>query len=491
MKHKKAHEVDLRGFCFLKIIGTVLINRIGVERELYMQQHRQSANGALTESNKGGRKMYKKTKAWLMASLLAVFVAGCGGGGGGSSESPAVTQTGVFVDSAVEGIKYQTATQSGLTNSAGEFKYIAGETVTFSIGDINLPAAMASSVMTPLTLVGTSSSTDTAVVNIARLLQTLDVDGDPANGISINAAAHTAASGMTVSFDSATFDNDVNTLVVNSNTVSTTLVSPETAVAHLQGTLETVAPDQFSMEWLSGKTLYEVWFGSIDDSTEDVGRVVKVVFGADGNLTYTNLLNDSSSGSTTYGVNAAGSLYFNGVTTEVNTIVSGSTADYIRTNYVDNGSVDNVDLFFFDEAKALAYASTLTASIPLDGEAPPSFDGNYTAYSHTSDGFTHEASITITGNIMTGSHTISKDDGTYTLKSFLAGTVTRYPDYPIKASITGSVWCNVPGPTEGEVIEVKYPITGAIDVNEDGSAGLWWSVQGSCRCAPGGMPQRQ
>lgn len=29
--------------------------------------------------------MYKKTKAWLMASLLAAFVAGCGGGGGGSS----------------------------------------------------------------------------------------------------------------------------------------------------------------------------------------------------------------------------------------------------------------------------------------------------------------------------------------------------------------------------------------------------------------------
>lgn len=125
-------------------------------------------------------------------------------------------------------------------------------------------------------------------------------------------------------------------------------------------------PDQFSMEWLSGKTLYQVWFGSGEVngiSTENVPVVVKVVFGADGNLTYTGLLN-SGSGTIAYGVDATGSLYFGGDTTKVNSIVPGSTADYIRTNYVDNGVADNVDLYFFDEAKALAYAGTLSASIP-------------------------------------------------------------------------------------------------------------------------------
>jgi len=39
----------------------------------------------------------------------------------------ATVLTGVFVDSAVEGASYTTASRSGMTNSAGEFAYIDGE----------------------------------------------------------------------------------------------------------------------------------------------------------------------------------------------------------------------------------------------------------------------------------------------------------------------------------------------------------------------------
>jgi len=38
----------------------------------------------------------------------------------------------VFIDSAVKGLSYETATQSGVTDVDGTFKYLAGEKVTFS-----------------------------------------------------------------------------------------------------------------------------------------------------------------------------------------------------------------------------------------------------------------------------------------------------------------------------------------------------------------------
>ena len=71
-----------------------------------------------------------KALTFKTSSLLLTMgiLSACGSGG---SSGPQI-ETGVFIDSAVGGLKYQTATQSGLTNSSGEFKYIAGENVTFS-----------------------------------------------------------------------------------------------------------------------------------------------------------------------------------------------------------------------------------------------------------------------------------------------------------------------------------------------------------------------
>jgi hypothetical protein len=78
--------------------------------------------------------------------------------------------TGIFTDSAVQGIQYQTSSQTGLTNSFGEFSYQLNETVSFSIGGITFPTTKSAAQITPLTLFATSSTTDTGVVNMARLL---------------------------------------------------------------------------------------------------------------------------------------------------------------------------------------------------------------------------------------------------------------------------------------------------------------------------------
>ncbi|WP_193771107.1 putative Ig domain-containing protein [Candidatus Magnetaquicoccus inordinatus] len=105
------------------------------------------------------------------------------------------TSHGVFLDSAVAGIRYQTATLSGITDANGGFSFKEGETVTFSIGGIVIGSAnMRSSksglpIVTPTLLAEAASASEEVRYNVAtnmiRLLQTLDSDGDPGNGISI------------------------------------------------------------------------------------------------------------------------------------------------------------------------------------------------------------------------------------------------------------------------------------------------------------------
>ena len=124
-----------------------------------------------------------KIKALILSSV--VLLANCGGGG---SDSPS-TLAGVFIDSPVINIGYRTATQNGDTNSRGEFKYLAGETVTFFIGDLEFPPVLAAEVVTPLDMADTDDVAHHMVINIIRLLQLLDKDGDPDNGINITQTA--------------------------------------------------------------------------------------------------------------------------------------------------------------------------------------------------------------------------------------------------------------------------------------------------------------
>ena len=131
--------------------------------------------------------------------------------------------------------------------------------------------------------------------------------------------------------------------------------------------LQPIVPGAFSTAWLSGKTLYPVSFGSGQDSNgndiQNVAVVGKAVFGSNGTVQYTGLLH-SLSGSFSYNVNNAGLLYNGGNSLNGNTIVNGSTSDYIKTEYTVNGVFDNVDLFFYDQSAAMDYANNLHASIP-------------------------------------------------------------------------------------------------------------------------------
>ncbi|MFO7570452.1 MAG: VOC family protein, partial [Smithellaceae bacterium] len=122
--------------------------------------------------------------------LIAMgLISGCGSGS--DAPAPIVTPepallSGVFVDSPVSGLSYTTVTQSGLTDADGTFQYRAGETVTFSAGEIVLGSTGGKAVITPVDLAnGADSSANMKAVNIARFLQLIDVDGNAANGIEI------------------------------------------------------------------------------------------------------------------------------------------------------------------------------------------------------------------------------------------------------------------------------------------------------------------
>ena len=152
------------------------------------------------------------------------------------NQDPAVL-TGRLVDSAVIGMQYETATQSGVTGADGSFTYRANETVTFSLGDIVLPPVSGAPVVTPLDVFTTTNIGDTRVINLTRLLQTLDMDGDADNGITISESASASATGLSVDFASANFDSQVINLVANSGSVSSSLIDGESALDHFQETL--------------------------------------------------------------------------------------------------------------------------------------------------------------------------------------------------------------------------------------------------------------
>ena len=184
----------------------------------------------------------------LNAALLSAALVACGGGGSGSDIAATGTPlTGVLVDSPVGGLDYATATRKGKTNAKGEFQYVAGETVTFSLGSIQFPSVLANSTITPLNMANTSDINHQVVSNILVLLQSLDEDGDPTNGITIPITAASRAT-STVRFDvtPAAFaaHTGVLSLIANSGSVNHLPISAATAKAHFQSTLNggTVTP---------------------------------------------------------------------------------------------------------------------------------------------------------------------------------------------------------------------------------------------------------
>jgi len=179
------------------------------------------------------------TRHWCYIVLLSFGLMACGGGGGGSAPV-AIVETGLFLDSRVAGVTYKTETRSGITSVNGEYEYVAGETVTFSIGGITLGSATASGIVTPLSLVpGATDATNPMVTNIVKLLVSLDADNNPDNGLSIDQATLNAAETTVIDFNQSIVDFQTDSAVTGFMTgLGEALVSTNEAQTHFDGSMK-------------------------------------------------------------------------------------------------------------------------------------------------------------------------------------------------------------------------------------------------------------
>jgi hypothetical protein len=163
----------------------------------------------------------------LILSLVAIPLLGgsqCAfffSSGGGSSDSEdkderaglvVIVSNGNFVDAPVEGVNYESGSLAGITGRNGEFQYEVGKSIQFFIGDINLGRAVKGKpLITPLDLVTDGAIDTPAVINIARLLQSLD--SDPADDVitipdAVRAAAVRSNKGLSSAIEFLDFSDD-------------------------------------------------------------------------------------------------------------------------------------------------------------------------------------------------------------------------------------------------------------------------------------------
>ena len=92
----------------------------------------------------------------------------------------------------VHGLTYATPTHYGIAGESGGFSFFPGENVTFWIGDVLIGGGSADQRVSPLELFPNSGISDPAVVNLGRLLLSLDGDGDANGAIAITDASVSA-----------------------------------------------------------------------------------------------------------------------------------------------------------------------------------------------------------------------------------------------------------------------------------------------------------
>ena len=109
-----------------------------------------------------------------------------------SNMAASTPTTGVLIDAAVSGVAYLASSgAAGNTDGQGIYKYNHGDTVEFKLGSLVLGKVKGASIITPMEL---AEDNPTRLQNLLILLQSLDSDGNPENGISIPASAASAVS---------------------------------------------------------------------------------------------------------------------------------------------------------------------------------------------------------------------------------------------------------------------------------------------------------
>jgi hypothetical protein len=218
--------------------------------------------------------MNKLLKLSVVTASVALMIA-CGGGSGNPSTTTNPL-TGFFIDSAVQGLTYTTATQSGTTSADGGFKYLAGETVTLKLYGLTISSPLGYTYLTPFDL-SDSSVDPNYSINLIRFLLAVDEDSNPNNGIKLPAFSGTLDVNFNKSIRDFEADSDgkINSfLTANANGRS--LATVQTAVSHFNSSLANINPT-YTLSLL-GKTV-----SAVTKNTSCINNVVataQYTFGA-------------------------------------------------------------------------------------------------------------------------------------------------------------------------------------------------------------------
>ena len=170
-----------------------------------------------------------------VASAIFMF-SGCNSSNG--SETPPEA-TGTFIDAAVVGLSYtcDKSNKNGVTDEEGKFACNVGDSVSFKLGAMEFGPVKVEDgmIVTPYILYPTN---DTAAVNLAQLLQTLDSDNNPDNEIVLDPKQVEEIITNPLDVASSEFEGDAQTLLHQADLV---LVDEQTAVDHLKKS-DTEAP---------------------------------------------------------------------------------------------------------------------------------------------------------------------------------------------------------------------------------------------------------
>jgi len=149
-----------------------------------------------------------------------------------NSDSSPKTITGEFIDSKVEGLSYKCSSgDEALTDKLGRFTCKTNDIISFSINSYELGSTTVAELISPKTLYPDDA---TKSLDLAQLLQTLDSDSYPTNGITLNyesEAVMALNSSVNVHFGDVDFDSAM------SSYIGKTLVDETTALAHLNASL--------------------------------------------------------------------------------------------------------------------------------------------------------------------------------------------------------------------------------------------------------------
>ena len=120
-------------------------------------------------------------------TVIALFsMIGCGGNGSSSSSSNDVkTGTGYYVDNAVAGVDYVCGAKTGKTDKDGKFVFEKGKECKFTLAGVPLRTTKADELVDGKKVVENNKK-------VAKLLQSIDSDGDLSNGIQITDKVITA-----------------------------------------------------------------------------------------------------------------------------------------------------------------------------------------------------------------------------------------------------------------------------------------------------------